>query len=200
MLLNLDIIGSIFSFLSTIFYVLAFEICWPIGIIATLVNGILYGLSGIYGDMCLECIYFISMFYGWYEWRYGGKGHKTLLVQRIRWPTVVLLMGVAMLGIGVTYSVLKFALHSQVAIMDSVTTVLSLVAQWMICVKMLECWIVWFVVDAIYVALYFDRHLPVHSLLLLVYLGMAVAGYWRWSILYRNQLQWSMQHGANNNS
>lgn len=199
MLLNvLDSVGSFFSFLSTIFYVLAFEMCWPIGIIATVVNGTLYGLSGIYGDMCLEGIYFFSMFYGWYEWRYGGSDHHALPIQRITKRQGVALVCIAFVGITVMYSGLKFFLHSKVAAMDSVTTLLSLIAQWMICVKLLECWIVWFFVDAIYVVLYFNRHLPIHSILLFIYLMMAMLGYWRWSMLYRNQSQRSLPHGTNN--
>src|SRR3990167_9266191 len=144
MLHHLDILGAIFSFLSTCFYVLAMELCWPIGIAATVVNGTLYGLSGIYGDMVLEGIYFLTMFYGWYEWRYGGKNHKKLPVQRLRWPLVCILTGVAVLGIAITYSVLKFYLHSSVAGMDSITTILSLIAQWNGSVKIQERWIVMF--------------------------------------------------------
>lgn len=184
---NLDIVGAIFSFLSTFFYVVVSELSWPIGMLATMLNGTLYGLTGIYGDMALEGIYFFMMFYGWYEWHYGGKKQTKRPIQRLRWPLALFLVGIAVLGIALTYEVLKIYLHSEVALMDAVTTVLSLIAQWMICVKLLECWIVWFFVDAIYSVLYFDRHLPVHSSLLVIYLGMAVLGYCRWRWLYQRQ-------------
>lgn len=176
----LDIIGAVFSFFSALFFMLAMEICYPLGVIATVVNGTLYGLSGIYGDMSLEIMYFFFMFYGWYEWRYGGKGHTKIKITNLKWRTALVLLAIAAVGITITYFILKAYARSHVPALDSTTTVLSLVAQWMISMKIIECWFLWFVVDLIYVLLYFDKMLPVHSALQIIYLGMAALGYWRW--------------------
>lgn len=183
MLHYLDIAGALFSFISTFFYVLASEFCWPFGVVATVLNGTLYGLTGIYGDMSLEVIYFISMFYGWYEWRYGAKGHKPLTITNIKSQTLFNLGIIATVGFILVYLSLKFFTNSVVPVADAFTSVFSLVAQWLTCRKILECWIVWFAVDAVYVVLYFDKGLPVHSLLLLIYVAMAIIGYWRWAQL-----------------
>jgi nicotinamide mononucleotide transporter len=176
----LDITGSIFSFLSTLFYVLASVWAWPIGIVATLINGSLYGITGIYGDMSLEVIYFISMFYGWYQWRRGGKQHKALPVTRLTPNLSGILAAIGVGGTVVAYFILKNYTNSHVPALDASTTAFSLIAQWMTCKKILECWMVWFCVDAVYVGLYIYKGIPFHSVLLFVYLGMAIAGYIRW--------------------
>ncbi len=176
----LDIAGSAFSFLSTLFYVIASVWAWPIGIVATLINGTLYGITGIYGDMSLEGIYFISMFYGWYQWKRGGREHKAILVSSLNLKLSTVLVSIGVIGTVVTYFILKYLTDSHVPALDAGTTVFSLIAQWMTCKKILECWMVWFCVDAVYVGLYIYKGIPFHSVLLFVYLGMAIAGYVRW--------------------
>ena len=138
----LDILGAVFSFFSTLFYVLALEICWPLGVVATIINACLYGLSGIYGDMGLEIIYFFLMFYGWYEWRYGGRGKAKREITHLRALTLVKLIVFVLIGVAVTFGILKFYTSSTVPALDSVTTVLSLAAQTMMCLKIIETWIV----------------------------------------------------------
>ncbi len=179
----LDPLGSILSVISTIFYVRASQLAWPIGLLATCVNGSLYFITGLYADMSLEGIYFISMFYGWYQWRYGGKKKTEKKIGNLS-----LAHGFILLIIGlVTFTLVAYLLGhytpSKVPYWDAGTTVISLIAQWLTCRKIIETWIVWFVVDGMYVYLYFHKGIPFHALHSLLYLGMAVAGYAYWQRL-----------------
>lgn len=183
----LDIAGAGFSLLSTLCFVLAVEMAWPLGVVATLLNASLYGLLNIYGNLSLEIIYFVMMWYGWYQWHASSKHHQGFVVRRLTPRTGVILVGVLVVGIFSIYSLLRMVLHSPVVLLDMFTTLLSLLAQWMTCQKIIESWWVWFVVNVMYVSLYFDRHLPFHSGLLIIYLGMAVWGYYRWRQLMRRE-------------
>ena len=107
----LDIFGSLFSFISTLFYVLASELSWPFGIVATVINSALYGAAGIYGDMSLEIIYFFSMFYGWYQWRYGGKNHQPITIRHIAWRVSLSLAALTSLGVLVLYFVFLLCVY-----------------------------------------------------------------------------------------
>lgn len=187
-LLNtLDVVGALFSLLSTIFYVKADKWAWPMGVVATTFDATLYGLTGIYGDMTLTIIYFISMFYGWYMWTHNNHRHKKLQITYLTWRLALILSGVAVVGIFGAVELLKYFTNSQVPYLDATTTVLSLIAQWMVCKKIIENWILWFVVDAIYVFLYFYKDIPAHGVLLIIYLGLAVAGFIRWRKLMGKQ-------------
>lgn len=177
---SLDIVGSIFSLISTLFYVKADWRAWPIGVCATLLNISLYSYLGIYGDMTLEVLYFFSMFYGWYVWLRGGKNHHAIAISTLTQQSFLYYLGLAMIGSVIVFFLLKHYTNSTVPYLDSITTVLSLIAQYMTCRKILECWILWFIVDAIYVGLYINKGIPFHSVLLMIYLGLAVAGYLRW--------------------
>ena len=188
---SLDILGSIFALISTLYYIKADKLAWPIGLVAICINGILYFQTGIYGDMSLEGIYFVSTFYGWYQWSRGGNNHAELEITHLTKNNAFLLTTIAVISISnPAYTLIHFT-NSQVPYWDATTTVLSLVAQWLICKKIIECWIMWFIVDALYVGLYIYKGIPAHSVLLIIYLGLAVAGYIRWYRLMKKESNYS---------
>jgi nicotinamide mononucleotide transporter len=155
---------------------------WPIGIIAILLNGWLYWHKGIYADMVLEGIYFFSMGYGWYRWRGGVKNQKAepLLLNQLsstQWALLTLILCVVFVGI---YTSLTLFTHSNVPLLDAVTTSLSLLAQWLMCHKIIVTWILWFITDALYALMYLNKNLPFHCGLMILYTGMAVSGYVMW--------------------
>lgn len=176
----LDIAGAAVSFISTIFFIRASIWAWPVGLIATLFNMTLYGMKGIYADMSLEMFYFLSMFYGWYEWKRGGKQHRPLGITHITFQMSCLLIIVGLIAAGFLVWILKVGAHSQVPYFDALTTVVSLIAQFLMCRKIIESWILWFIVDAVYVMLYTYKGIFVHSVVWAIYIGMAALGYLSW--------------------
>lgn len=175
-----DIIGASLAFLATIFYIRINVWAWPIGLIAIGIDMFLYGYKGIYGDMALNSIYLLMTLYGWYQWKFGGNNHTELPVTSMDWKLTAILSLMAVFGISITYFILSHYTNSQIPVLDATTTILSLIAQWLICRKILQCWALWFVIDAMYSGLYFYKGIPAHGILNIIYLGMAVAGYWRW--------------------
>lgn len=185
---SLDISGAVFSLIATIYYVKADIRAWPMSLIATTLNVSLYGLTGIYGDMNLEMIYFFSAIYGWWVWRHGTTNRDELPITSLSARQYISFTLIAIIGI---YSVAQILIHftnSQVPWWDASTTVLSLIAQWLICRKIIQTWFLWFIVDAMYVGLYFDKAIYAHSILLIIYLGLAIAGYLNWLRLKHPQV------------
>lgn len=184
---TLDILGASLAFLTTCFYIKASPWAWPIGVLATINDAVLYALTGIYGDMALQGLYFVSMLYGWFVWTQGGNNKTALPVGHISSRVALYLMLLSVLGVALVSQVLSYYTTSQVPYLDAITMVLSLVAQWMMCRKWIESWVVWLFVDAIYVGLYCYKGIPFHAGLNLVYLLMAVSGYGYWRRLLREQ-------------
>jgi nicotinamide mononucleotide transporter len=69
--------------------------------------------------------------------------------------------------------------------LDGFTTSFSLVAQWMQARKYLENWMVWVVVDILYVGMGVSQGLTLTAGLYAVYVGLAVLGFrdWRRSMI-----------------
>lgn len=178
---SLDIIGAIFSFISTIFYIRASTHAWPVGLIAISMNIFLYVMTGLYADVAKENIYWISSIMGWYWWLRGGTNKEKLPITHLTAQHGLVLSTIAGFSICILTFILIHFTNSQVPYWDAITTVLSLTAQWLICRKIIECWILWFIVDALYTGLYFYKGLPAHGVLLVVYTVMAIIGYAVWS-------------------
>ena len=132
-----DLFGACASFLSTYYFIHKNVKAWPISLVAIAVNGWLYWQKGIYADMCLESFYFICAAYGWTMWRKSTAIQPTQTPKSLAWKNWVLIIVV----IGGLYELVFFLLttftHSSVAKLDALTTSLSLVAQALMCHKII---------------------------------------------------------------
>ena len=70
---------------------------------------------------------------------------------------------------------------SVMPIIDSFTTVFSIIATYMVVKKVLGNWLYWIVIDLLSVYMYFHRDLHLTSLLFVAYATIAVFGYISWS-------------------
>lgn len=174
-----DFIGAIASLLSTYLFIRLKASAWLVGLFAIVVNTWLYWHKAIYADMCLEAFYFLSTCYGLYLWTKGTKPTHSILQKLSKPVWLALLFTTTLLCIGI-YLLLSSKTNSTVPILDAFTTALSLLAQLLLCYKVLATWIFWFIADACYAAMYYQKNLPFHAALMIIYTGMAVAGYITW--------------------
>jgi nicotinamide mononucleotide transporter len=146
-------------------------------------NGWLYWKKGIYADMMLEMFYFLTMAYGWHHWSNSAKNtsSETPLLKQLSAPQWLLLLFLFCFVFMIIYTLLSLFTHSSVAFLDATTTSLSLIAQWLMCHKIIITWILWFITDALYALMYLTKGLPFHCGLMILYTGMAVSGYILWA-------------------
>jgi nicotinamide mononucleotide transporter len=133
---------------------------WPTGIVAVLLTFVLYWHKLIYLNAWLQIVYFVLSIHGWYEWLHGGV-NKT--ERRISWASgrtwaISMPAGVA-LTLLLFYLERRFAPAGSLPIWDAVTTAFSIVAQYMLNMKIIENWIFWALIDMIYVFMLVDQHL-----------------------------------------
>lgn len=176
----LDPLGAGFSLLATYLFVLVDKRAWVATLFAVAINLTLYLQRGIYGEACVELYYLMTTLYGWYYWVVASTPAQAREVTAITPRHALFLLGTAAVTIPLFSLMLKSQLHSTVPLLDATTTILSFIAQWLMCRKILENWILWFVVDVIYIGLYLIKGIPFHAGLMLIYLGLAVAGYLHW--------------------
>lgn len=183
----LDLTGASLSLMSTYYFTQARRLAWLVGLFAITLNFILYWQKGIYGHLVLESVYFISMIYGWYQWSAGTTTKQSRLIRYLSWRHMGYYALLAIVGILSMAKVLTVYTDSTIPYWDATTTILSLIAQWLLCIKIIHCWILWFVVDVLVALLQFYKGLPFHSAVHWLYLIMAVVGYYRWRKLFTFQ-------------
>ena len=174
--------GVISVFLSTRQHIWS----WPTGIVNVALYAVVFYQGRLYGQMGLQPIYLALSIYGWYEWLHGGE-HRTEL--RVSSASPRLLAVLAALNV-VAWLVLAAVLRRTDAALpwlDALLTTTSLVAQWMMTRKILENWLLWIVLDLIYVPMFFSQRLYATALLYAAFLVLAAMGYveWRRSLVRR---------------
>ncbi|WP_170172476.1 nicotinamide riboside transporter PnuC [Hymenobacter rigui] len=160
---------------------------FPVAIISCGLYVLVYYQTGLYSDMFLQGCFIALSLYGWYGWLYGGRGRTELPVTRTRraeWVGGALFAAAYTLGVGY-----HLQHHTDAALphWDAFTTAGSLVAQYLLMRKRLENWWLWIVVDIIYVPILWYKHLYPTSALYVLYLGLAVYGYWEWRRAMRQE-------------
>ena len=140
---------------------------------------ILFWQARLYGDMALQVLFIAICLLGWYRWLYGGENHSRLRVSRITTRSAVLYVA---LGIFATAAFVPYlrSVNDASPVLDGLTTVLSVEAQYMMTRKIIEHWFVWMAADVIYIWLYAERQLYLTSLLYVVFFVMCVFGWRDW--------------------
>ncbi|MHC2990675.1 aminotransferase [Pontibacter sp. HJ8] len=153
---------------------------WPVSIIGVAAYVFVFYDARLYADMGLNAFYVITSVFGWYEWLYGGKGHGERQVSQIgRRELIVLLLLAVAFTFGLGFFLDNYT-NADLSYTDSATTAVSLMAYWMMAKKQLENWIVWVVVDVVYVGVYIYKELYLTTFLYVVFLVLAIMGYFEW--------------------
>jgi nicotinamide mononucleotide transporter len=94
------------------------------------------------------------------------------------------------LGVAGTYGMYLFLEHltnSTVPLWDGITLVLSLLAIWGQCLKLLESWWLWMAVDIIGVPLYLYKGLTLTAILYVGFFALCVYGLIKWRKAFNSQ-------------
>ncbi|MDO7874661.1 nicotinamide riboside transporter PnuC [Hymenobacter sp. ASUV-10] len=153
---------------------------FPIAIVSCLLYVAIYHEAKLYSDRNLQGLFIGLSIYGWYEWLYGGRNrtelHVTPTTSR-EWLLGTVFAAAYTAGFGYY---LQHYTDAALPYVDSFTTGVSLVAQFLLMRKRLENWLLWILVDLIYVPMLWMKQLYPTSLLYALYLGLATYGYLQW--------------------
>lgn len=152
---------------------------WPLGIANSAFFVVLFMRSRLYADMGLNVLYIILGLLGWYWWLHGGEARSKLRIERIQ-PFSILALTIVGTFLTLVMTVYLRSVNDAAPFLDALTTVLSLIAQYMLTRKHLENWFVWMTADVIYVGLYAYRQLYLTAVLYAIFFAMCVAGYRQW--------------------
>ncbi|MBI2796989.1 MAG: nicotinamide mononucleotide transporter [Gemmatimonadetes bacterium] len=160
---------------------------WPTAIVNVLLYVIVFREARLYADMGLQAVYAVISAYGWYHWKHGGANDTMLAVSRARGVTWAWLAGVAAAGSLGLARLLATTTDAALPQLDATLSVTSLAAQWMMTRKLLENWLVWIVLDVVYVGMFTYKSLYVTAGLYAVFLVLATMGWFSWRESLRRQ-------------
>ncbi|KUM43332.1 nicotinamide riboside transporter PnuC [Pseudomonas sp. EpS/L25] len=153
---------------------------WPIGLVMVLLYVWIFYDVKLYSDMLLQVVYAALQLYGWWQWLRGGQHHQGREVTSLVTPSI--LAGLAVGAGGSLALGYLMGTHTDAALpwLDAALTGFSLVAQFWMAQKRLQCWVLWFVLDVIYVGLFYYKGLYPTAVLYAVFVGLAAYGWLDW--------------------
>ena len=176
-----EILGVVLSLLYLNFSIRQNILLWPLGIASALLYMWVFFQSKFYADMGLNAYYVVVSIYGWMLWSRGTKDSGSdLPVRRLALKLGLILLAITAAAFVLIAFILTRYTDSPIPYWDAFTTAVSFTATWMLARKILENWILWIVVDAVSMGLYFYRGLYPTLFLFAVYTTMAVIGYLKW--------------------
>lgn len=169
---------------------------FPVGIANNIFFLVLFGQARLFGDASLQIVYVALGLQGWYLWLYGGHNRSRLEITHVSIRTVAIL-STTLLVSSTALAFILWRVRGSIPVLDSLTTVLSLIAQYMLNKKYFENWYVWIAADLIYIYLYLVRELQLTALLYFAFLLLCILGLRSWRQALDQQTDQSRLLSAN---
>lgn len=163
------------------------SLCWYCAFFSTALYVWIFGDVSLYMESALNVYYMGMAIYGWFQWQRGGVNHEGLDI--IRWTAKQhgLAISAIVLAALVSGYLLSIGTDAKLPYMDSLTTWGSILTTVMVARKVLENWLYWIVINTISIYLYLDRGLEQTALMFMLYLVLAILGYYAWRKKYVDQ-------------
>lgn len=185
----LEIAGVVVGLLYIWFEYKASIWLWLTSIIMPAIYIFVYYDSGFYADMGINVYYLGASIFGWIIWMRKSEDGKLLPITRMPKRLIAPYAAVCVIAfVAIAYILIQFT-DSDVPYGDSFTTALSIVGLWMLARKYVEQWFVWIAVDVVCAALYLYKGLYPTAGLYALYSVIAVAGYFKWLKMMRDEQQ-----------
>jgi nicotinamide mononucleotide transporter len=139
-------------------------------------------INKYYGEVMLNAIYYLpSQFIGYYLWnKHENKETKDVEGKKLNLKNSIILLVTCILGI-FGYKLVLDLLGGNEALLDSASTVISVVANSLMLLRYREQWLLWIIIDTITVIMWLIAGDFIMVTMWLVYLINAFYGYYNWT-------------------
>lgn len=161
---------------------------WPLAIISVSIYIFIFYDSHLFADMGLQFYFLAVNIYGWYFWSKKSLTAKKKPVASIKQREVILSAVAIVIFTFLLGSILYNNTTASYPYLDSFCTACSIVAQFFMARKVLQNWLLWVFVDAIYVGIYIFKDLHLTAIMYAIYIVIALIGYMDWKREYNKQV------------
>ena len=151
--------------------------CWLAAVISVFLYMYINYDLGYYSQSALQIFYLFMAIYGYVMW-------NKLDPEKIKEWSAKKHLFIIFIGAIITFIIgfilTEYVEDSEQPLLDSLTTVFSVFASYMVAKKVLGNWLYWIVIDSIVIYLYYIQGEFILSLQFLVYTIIAIFGYFSW--------------------
>lgn len=177
----LELLSFILSVMTVVLNIRQIHWAWLFSILSSGLYASVFFEARLYGDMGLQWVFIIVSVWGWFLWWRGIDGSSQLPVSALASrERVVALIAWGLGFIALAWFLKKFT-DTDVPVADGFLTAGSLLGQVLLSRKKIENWLIWIIVDVLYVGLYLYKNLMLTAALYAVFVIMAIMGLRAWS-------------------
>ena len=169
-------------------------LCWPAGIVNAIFFFLMFYQLRLYSDMFLQVYFFATSVYGWWNWTHPGSAEMAnekneLKITRLsvkEFLAATAAIAAASLAFGALMNNIHILLprffpeRAAYPFADSIVAAASVVSQFIMARKKLECWIFWFSIDLLAVWIYYMKGINFVALEYAVFACIAAYGFFGW--------------------
>lgn len=154
---------------------------WPLAIAASVMYGLLFANSRLYGEAALQGVFVAASLWGWRQWLRGTDAQGAALTVRVLSARQRLQVAALTLAAWpLTGLLLQRFTDSDVPYLDALPTVGSLAGQLLLARKFVDNWAVWLAVNVVSVGLFAVKALWLTVLLYAIFAVLSVLGWRAW--------------------
>ena len=155
-------------------------LCWPVNLVACALYFALFLDVRLYADMVLQALFGVAIVYGWVAWTRGARDDGAIVTVPLRPAHAI--VGLAVGAVAASCIGWFTSRHTDAALpwIDATLSSFSLVAQYWTARRHRASWLLWIVVDIVYVGMFLTKGLMLTAGLYATMIVLAVIGYRRW--------------------
>jgi len=194
----IEIIAAVLGLIGIFLQIKQHPLYWLTSILMVSLYIYVFYNSKFYADMSFQFYYLVISIYGWTYWIKDTRLKKInsrtenvninikidkpqkLSVKKLKLKHLFISIIISLVLWVLIYIILDRFTNSDVALGDSFTTALSIVATFLLARKYIENWIFWIIVDFISTILYVSKGLYPTAILFIVLTILAFVGFFKW--------------------
>jgi nicotinamide mononucleotide transporter len=179
MVFNLESIAVLFSILYVILVARENIWCWAAAIISVSLYIFICYEAKLYAETILQFFYLIIALIGYFFWK-EKPNKKQLNIKELSIRNHALILFVGIILVLILGYMLTIYTQAKLPLLDSFTTIFSIIATFMVINKILENWLYFIAIDLVSIYLYNSRDLQQTAMLFVLYTIIACIGYYNW--------------------
>ena len=184
---TIEIIAVIISIIGVTLTIKRQMWCWFFNFIAFVLYAYIFYEYKLYGETILQFIFIVLNLYGFYHWRKGKVEEHTIRIEKSNAPTLMMQMVLASIA-GLLFGLgLHYFTDASLPILDAQLAAFSLLATYWTTQKYIATWVLWVIVDIVYVGMFLYKSLYLTAGLYAVFIGLAILGWKQWNAVKKQQ-------------
>ena len=159
-------------------------LCWPVGLLSAALYAWIFRHSLLFSDMILQICFFALQLYGWWAWLQNPlpETGQRPVVRASGQAILLAIFGGGMVSLLWGRFVLSVRPDASLPYHDATVLIFSLIFQYWMTRKILECWIGWVLVNILQVWIYSVKDLHPTAALYALLTGLAVKRWYDWRL------------------